>query len=258
MPGSRPDLGSDDDGPCTGSYCGRMRILAVDTPDGPMSLFMAEPTVAPRGAVVVIQEAFGVTPHIQSVCEWLAEHGWLAVAPALFHRADVEVFEYEDLQGALPVMMTLTREGIDSDLDSVMSYLSLFGYGPDRVGIVGFCMGGSVTLYAAATRALGAAVTFYGGGLTQGRFGFPTGLELGERIQVPWLGLYGDLDQGIPFDDVERLRAVAAARPVPTEVVRYPQGQHGFNCDDRPSVFDADIAADARSRTLAWFDQHLA
>ena len=94
--------------------------------------------------------------------------------------------------------------------------------------------------------------------MAQGRFGFPSGLELGEQIQVPWLGLYGDLDQSIPVDDVEQLRERAAARPVPTEVVRYEQGLHGFNCDDRPSVFDAGIAADARARTLAWFDQHLA
>jgi carboxymethylenebutenolidase len=235
-----------------------MQILALDTPDGPMSLFMAEPTGPPRGAIVVIQEAFGVTPHIQGVCEWLAEHGWLAVAPALFHRADIEVFDYDDLQGALPVMMTLTRESIDTDVDSVLSYLALFGYGPDRTGLVGFCMGGSVALYAAATRPLGAAVTFYGGGLAQGRFGFASGLELGEQINVPWLGLYGDQDQSIPVDDVELLRARAAARPVPTEVVRYEHGLHGFNCDDRPSVFDADIAADARRRTLAWFDEHLA
>lgn len=235
-----------------------MRILAVDTNDGPMSLFMAEPAGAPRGAIIVVQEAFGVTPHIQSVCEWLAAAGWLAVAPALYHRADIEVFEYTDLDGAVPVMMTLTREGIDTDLDATISYLSLFGYGPDRLGMVGFCMGGSVTLYSAATRALGAAVTFYGGGLTQPRFGFPTGLELGAQLRVPWLGLYGDLDPSIPVDDVEALRAAAEARPVPTEVVRYERGQHGFNCDDRPSVHDAELAADARRRTLAWFDTHLA
>ncbi len=235
-----------------------MRILSVDTNDGPMSLFMAEPVGTPRGAIIVIQEAFGVTPHIQGVCDWLAEAGWLAVAPALFHRADIEVFDYADLEGALPVMMTLTSEDIQLDLDATVSYLSLFGYGPDRLGMVGFCMGGSVTLHSAATRDLGAAVTFYGGGLTQGRFGFPTGLELGEQIRVPWLGLYGDLDQSIPIDDVETLRGLAASRPVPTDVVRYEQGQHGFNCEDRPSVYDADIAADARRRTLAWFDTHLA
>ena len=118
-------------------------------------------------------------------------------------------------------------------------------------------MGGSVTLYAAATRALGAAVTFYGGGLAQGRFGFPPGLELAERIRTPWLGLYGDLDQSIPVADVERLRTIAAARPVPTQVVRYAQGLHGFNCDDRPSVFNAEIATDSRARLLAWFDAQL-
>ena len=75
---------------------------------------------------------------------------------------------------------------------------------------------------------------------------------------MPWLGLYGDQDPSIPVDDVEASRGIAAARPVPTEVVRYAAGQHGFNCDDRPSVYDAELAADARNRTLAWFDTHLA
>ena len=64
-------------------------------------------------------------------------------------------------------------------------------------------------------------------------------------------------DQGIPIDDVERVRSLAADRPVPTEVVRYADWQHGFNCDDRPSVWNAAIAADARARMLAWFDAHL-
>jgi carboxymethylenebutenolidase len=80
---------------------------------------------------------------------------------------------------------------------------------------------------------------------------------LGAEIRSPWLGLYGDQDQSIPVDDVERLREIASTRPVPTEVVRYVEGFHGFNCDDRPSVFNAEIATDARARLLAWFDEHL-
>jgi carboxymethylenebutenolidase len=234
-----------------------MSEITVDTTDGPMGLYIAEPDGAPRGAVVVIQEAFGITPHIQSVCHFLADAGWVAAAPVLFHRVGSPVFSYDDLAGAMPAMQSLTREGIDADLDATIEYFRSRGFTAANTGIVGFCMGGSVTLYVAATRTLGAAVTFYGGGLAQGRFGFPAGLELGAEIRVPWLGLYGDLDQGIPVDDVERLRAIAAARPVPTEVVRYAEGYHGFNCDDRPSVFNADIATDARARLLAWFDEHL-
>lgn len=237
-----------------------MRIAELDTPDGPMALFVAEPdggATAAKGAVIVIQEAFGVTPHIQSVCDWLADSGWVAAAPALFHRAETQVFEYDDLQGALPVMMTLTSEGLETDLDAAIAHLTGLGFDRGSIGIVGFCMGGTVALHVASTRHLGAAVTFYGGGLAQGRFGLASGLEAAGQIRMPWLGLYGDLDQGIPVDDVEQLRAIAAERPVPTEVVRYAHGQHGFNCDDRPAVHDAAIAADARARTLAWFDTHL-
>jgi carboxymethylenebutenolidase len=234
-----------------------MSDITIDSIDGPMGLYVAEPGSTPRGGVVVIQEAFGVTPHIESVCRFLAAAGWLAVAPVLFHRVGSPVFSYDDIAGAMPAMQSLTREGIDVDLDAAVAHLQGRGFDAGHIGIVGFCMGGSVTLYAAATRALGAAVTFYGGGLAQGRFGFPPGLQLGAEIAVPWLGLYGDQDQGIPVDDVERLRAIAAARPVPTEVVRYADGFHGFNCDDRPSVFNAEIAMDARARLLDWFDRYL-
>ncbi len=229
----------------------------IDTPDGPMDLYVATPAGAPKGAVVVVQEAFGVTSHIRSVCDWLATNGWTAVVPALFHRVETQVFAYDDLASVMPVMQSLTRDGIDGDLDAAFAHLAGLGFAPEQVGLVGFCMGGSVALYVASTRRIGAAVTFYGGGLAQGRFGFPPGLELGASLQTPWLGLYGDLDQSIPVDDVERLRAITADAPVDTEIVRYPEGKHGFNCDDRPAVFDADIATDARSRLLAWFERHL-
>ena len=139
----------------------------------------------------------------------------------------------------------------------MVGYLTTAGFTPDRIGIVGFCMGGSVTLYVAATRSLGAAVTFYGGGLATGRFGFPPGVELAGALLTPWLGLYGDLDQGIPIDDVERVRENAAATSVDSEVVRYANAQHGFNCNDRPAVFDAEASADARGRLLAWLDRHM-
>jgi carboxymethylenebutenolidase len=229
----------------------------IDTNDGPMEIFVARPAATARGAIVVIQEAFGVTSHIQSVCQLLADAGWVAVAPALFHRVETQVFAYDDLPSVMPVMQSLTQAGIDADLDAAFGYVESLGFSPPSVGVVGFCMGGSVALYTAATRSIGAAVTFYGGGLAQGRFGFPSGLTLAASLRTPWLGLYGDLDTGIPVDDVEQLRDIASQATVDTEVVRYANGQHGFNCDDRPAVFDAAIAADARPRMLAWFDAHI-
>lgn len=118
-------------------------------------------------------------------------------------------------------------------------------------------MGGSVTFGTAVRRRLGAAVTFYGGGIAQGRFGLPTQLEAGDQLQTPWLGLYGDLDQGIPVDDVEKLREVVAQAQVPAEIVRYADADHGFHCNDRPAVFHPAAAADAWARMLAWFERYI-
>ncbi len=91
-----------------------------------------------------------------------------------------------------------------------------------------------------------------------GRFGYPAQLERATGLRTPWLGLYGDLDRNIPALEVEALREVAAGARVPTEVVHYADADHGFNCNDRPSVYNPGVAADAWARTLAWFDAYLA
>jgi carboxymethylenebutenolidase len=233
-----------------------MRVT-IDTPDGAMPAAVAEPAGEPRGAVVVIQEAFGLTDHIEDVAQRLADVGWLAVAPALFHRSGSPVFEYgSDFKDLLPVFSALNAEGIAADLEATIGYLSGRGVPSERIGIVGFCMGGTVALHAATRYPLGAAVTFYGGGVAEGRFGLAPLAEQATALQAPWLGLYGDLDKGIPVEHVEALRLAAASAPVDTEVVRYAEADHGFNCDARES-YHADSAADAWSRTLAWFDKHL-
>jgi len=232
--------------------------ITLSTADGDMPCALATPSGAARGGVVVVQEAFGVTTHIQSVCDRLASAGYCAIAPAFFHRVGSPVLDYGNFEAVRPAMMSLTAGGIEADLDAVLAELTTRGFSDAATGIVGFCMGGSVTLFAATQWKLGAAVTYYGGGVSEGRFGFPSGLDLAADLQTPWLGIYGDLDQGIPVDDVESLRRVVAKAPVPTEIVRYPDAGHGFNCDDRPDAFHAESASDAWQRTLAWFGAHLA
>jgi carboxymethylenebutenolidase len=106
-------------------------------------------------------------------------------------------------------------------------------------------------------RPLGAAVTFYGGGVTEGRFGFPPLTELASKLQTPWLGLFGDQDQRIPVEHVQELRLAAASAGVPTEIVRFADADHGFNCDDRPAVFNQSAADDGWAHTLAWFDRFI-
>jgi carboxymethylenebutenolidase len=231
--------------------------LVLSTTDGPMPTYEAKPDGDARGGIVVVQEAFGVTRHIEEIAERLAAAGWHAVAPALFHREGSPVFEYDDLASVMPAMKGLSAAGISADLDGAFAHLHDAGWPAGRQGIVGFCMGGSVTFDAAVDRALGAAVTFYGGGISEGRFGNPPPLERAAELKTPWLGLYGDLDTSIPALEVEALREVADGARVPTEVVRYPDANHGFNCNDRPAVYHPGAASDAWARTLAWFDAYI-
>ena len=218
---------------------------------------LSRPDGTPKGGVVVVQEAFGVTQHIRNICARLAEAGYLAVAPALFHRQGSPVVGYDEIQKAMPYMGQLKADEIMSDVQAALGFLEGEGVAPARCGIVGFCMGGSVALAAATRVPLGASVTFYGGGVAEGRFGFPALAEAAPSLTAPWLGLFGDQDPSIPVDQVEELRQQAAKAAVATEVVRYPEAGHGFNCDDR-SAYEPGSAADAWRRTIAWFDAHLA
>jgi len=225
------------------------------TEQTPLSIH--QPDRPPKGGVVVIQEAFGVNDHIEDVARRFAAEGWLAVAPHLFHRSGDPKLGYGDFSTVMPHMQKLTAEGVMADVDAALAHLAGAGIPLGKTGIVGFCMGGTVALVAATRRDLGAAVSFYGGGVTEGRFGFGPLVEEATRLRAPWLGLYGDLDQGIPVDGVEQLRAAAASSGQEIELVRYPEAGHGFHCDQRDS-YEPKSAQDAWARTLAWFDDHLA
>jgi carboxymethylenebutenolidase len=221
--------------------------MAEETP-----LSIHHPDQPAVGGVIVVQEAFGVTDHIEDVCERLAGVGWLAVAPHLFHRTGDAVLSYDDFSQVRPHMAALTADGILADIDAGFAYLEGAGFPSDTAGIVGFCMGGTVALATAVERQIGGAVTFYGGGVVAGRFGFPPLVELAPKLRAPWLGLFGDDDQGIPVAEVEQLAAAAATAEVRTEVVRYPDAGHGFHRDGSGAYVEAP-AKDAWMRTLDWF-----
>lgn len=233
------------------------RTLLIDTADGSMELYEVEPQSHVRGAVVVIQEAFGVNDHIRDVTRRLAAAGYHAVAPALFHRAGGGTGSYDDFATVLPLFEGLDDDGILMDVDAAVAHVGAAGYGLHQTGVVGFCMGGRVSFLVAAERALGAAVGFYGGGIVHARFPqFPALVDRVPKLQTPWLGLFGDQDGSIPVEDVEALRVAFDDAPVDTEIVRYPDADHGFHCDVRPA-FHPEAAADAWARTLAWFDTRL-
>lgn len=230
--------------------------IELQTADGPMPCYEAVPEDA-RGAVIVIQEAFGVNDHIQDVTRRFAQEGYHALAPHLFHRSGGGTAPYDDFSKALPLFAGLDDDATLADIDAVLAYLAA-RWTPLQVGVVGFCLGGRMTFLVAARRALGAAVTFYGGGIVHARFAqFPPLIDEGPSLQTPWLGLFGDADASIPIEDVERIAAETAGIRVDTDVVRYPGAGHGFHCDARPDHYNAGAAADAWARTLAWFSGHL-
>jgi carboxymethylenebutenolidase len=231
--------------------------VELPTADGPMPLYKAVSDGEAAGAVIVIQEAFGVNDHIEDVTRRFAPVGYEAVAPHLFHRAGGGTAPYDDFSKVLPLYEHLDDDGILVDIDATIEHLHQAGWSDGQIAIVGFCFGGRVTFLAALRRSLGAAVGFYGGGIVTQRFPqFPALVGEAARLKTPWLGVFGDQDQTIPVEDVEQLRDAIQAAPVDTEVVRYSDAGHGFHCDAR-DAYGETAAKDAWARTLEWFDRHL-
>src|ERR1700733_9101466 len=118
--------------------------LFVDLEGEEMALYDAEPDGLARGAVIVIQEAFGVNNHIEDVCRRFAREGYRTVAPHLFHRSGDPVLDYSNIEKGMPHMQALTEAGLSADLSATLEYLTSRGFDFSQIGIVGFCMGGTV------------------------------------------------------------------------------------------------------------------
>jgi carboxymethylenebutenolidase len=232
--------------------------ITLTTADGPMRVYEATPDGEARGAVIVIQEAFGVNAHIEDVTRRVAAAGYRAAAPELFHRSgERSLVPYDDVQQAIGFIQQCSDDTILMDVDATIAHLNAQGFTNDRIGIVGFCMGGRVTFLTAVRRSIGAAVGYYGGMIVSSPFP-AIGPLIGEAgsLKTPWLGIFGDQDQGIPISDVEKLTHALKDADVAHDVILYPGADHGFNCDDR-AVHHPEAAADAWPRALAWFQLHL-
>jgi carboxymethylenebutenolidase len=205
--------------------------------------YRADPAGAPKAAVVVIQEIFGVNHHIRAICDRFAGNGYTAIAPAIFDR-----IEPNFQSGYSPEEVAVARKFVANPdwaamlRDTQAAIDAVKDVGP--VGIIGFCLGGSVA-YAAATKlsGLSAAIGYYGGAIV--RFA-------DDKPAVPTQLHFGEKDAGIPLSDVEIIRA---KRP-DVEIHVYPGAQHGFGCDERAS-YDKASADIARQRSLDFFARHL-
>ena len=190
--------------------------ITITTADGPMRGYEAIPDDAPRGAIVVVQEAFGVNPHIEDVTRRCAAAGYHAVAPDLFHRSGPgSIVEYGKFEQVLEFFKAVGGDdAVLVDIRATLDHLRAAGFADDaQIGIVGFCFGGRVTFLVSLHEQLGAAVGFYGGGIVTARFPqFPALVGEVATLQTPWLGLFGDQDGSIPVDDVETLRGATCRR----------------------------------------------
>ena len=212
--------------------------------------YVARPEGAPRGALVVLQEIFGVNSHIQSVADRWAARGYLVVAPATFSRIEQDVdlgYTGDDMKKGIDLKArteALPGVGVLPDLQAAIDYAAKES-GGKKVGIFGFCWGGLLTWRAARElNGLSAAVAYYGGGVT-------TEKEITRTPRVPVLAHFGDRDAHISQDSV---KAFAAAHP--DVQVQVYAADHGFNCDQR-GAYDAAAAKTADERTQAFFEQYV-
>jgi carboxymethylenebutenolidase len=223
-----------------------MAVIDIVSGDGHrFSCFHAVATAPRKGAVVVLQEIFGVNHHIQAVCGRLAALGYEAFAPALFDRMSpgfASGYSKEEVAQAMQFLPRLDWDTMVRDTLATVKHAQDTVGGP--VSTLGFCLGASVA-YLAAQHGPGisAVVGYYGGHIVN---------ALKDAPRSPTLLHYGEIDHTIPMATVERIRA---ERPE-CEVHVYPAG-HGFNCDERAS-FEPASAALAWERSMAWLATHAA
>jgi carboxymethylenebutenolidase len=209
-----------------------------------LSAYVARPAGEPVAGLVVVQEIFGVNPHIRSVADGYAKDGFLAVAPALFDRIQPGIelsYEGADMQTAMSLMPKLDTEKALADVAAALEFAA--GTAGKKAGVVGYCFGGTMAWLAATRLHPAAAVGYYAGRI---------GNYAAEAPACPVMLHFGRQDAHIPPEEVDKVRT---AHP-DVEIYWYDAG-HGFNCDARAS-YNAGAARDARQRSLDFLKKHLA
>jgi carboxymethylenebutenolidase len=204
--------------------------------------WLAAPPGRPRGALVVLQEIFGVNSHIRSVADDLAAQGYTVIAPSLFDRIRRGIqlgYSAADLQEGAGYRSQLTPETSMKDVAAAAAVVRNSG----RVGCIGYCWGGTLAYLAACQLPLACAVVYYGRVVAY----------LEQKPRCPVLFHYGAEDKSVPLADVEKTRT---AVPAPENVYLYEGADHGFNCEQRDS-YNPQAAALARTRTLEFLARYL-
>ncbi len=207
-----------------------------------LGAYQAEPAGTPKGAVVIVQEIFGVNSHIRSVVDRFAEAGYRTIAPALFDRAQPGVelgYDEDTMKEGFALRGQVTWENALADIGAGVEAVRSGG----KVAVVGYCWGGSIAWMAADSLTIDAASGWYGGQIHD---------ELARQPKCPVQLHFGTEDHSIPNEKVEAIRA--AHPDIPVYV--YDGAGHGFNCDDRGS-YHADASGLATQRTLEFLAENI-
>lgn len=231
--------------------------VKIPVKDGEIPAYRAMPAKGKSFPVVlVVQEIFGVHEHIKDICRRFAKLGHLAIAPELYARqGDVSKLAMNDIISK--VVSKVPDAQVMSDLDAAVAWAAKNNGNTNKLGITGFCWGGRIVwLYAAHNPKLKAGVAWYGRLVGQPNELQPKHpLDVVGQIKAPVLGLYAGKDQGIPLDSVEKMRAALKAAGSKSEIVVYPDAQHGFHADYRPS-YNKEAAQDGWKRLNEWFKKY--
>ena len=211
-------------------------------------------------AIIVVMEAFGVTRHIEKVCDEFARHGYVAAAPSLYHREHPNAkLGYDEIPAVMQYMGNLRDDGLIEDINETIDYLQhrYQRTGGRKIGIVGFCVGGRIT-YLAATSCpgLSAASVYYGGNILVPFGDGPAPIDRTGQIKIPVMGNFGGKDENPSTANVATIEEKLKAAGVTYDFKSYSDAGHGFNCDERPD-YNESAAKDALGRTLGWFDKYI-
>ncbi len=215
---------------------------------GTINGYLAKPAgTGPFPSVIVIQEWWGLDAQTKSIADRFAKEGYLAFAPDLYHG---ELAKLGDGDMAMKLVQKYGPHA-PKELETVFDALKSHPDCNGKVGSVGFCFGGRMSLALSAVRPLEAVCTFYGGGM-QTVFD-----QLRTNLKAPVLGFFGDADTSIPAGTVEEFDKLLDDVGVEHEVITYPNSGHAFFRDSDPGVYIPEAAKDAWERAKKFFNKHL-
>ena len=231
---------------------------------GSMGGYLAQPAAGGSGpAVLVFMEIFGINEHIRDVTERVAREGYVSLAPDYFHRTGPGAeygYDDEGFAKGMELLNALEADEMIADARAALAYLrSRDDVDPDRIGCMGFCIGGHMAYLTACETDVKATASFYGGGITapQGPGGAPSTVARTQKIRGKVLGLFGGRDSFIPRQQVDVLAETLRQDGVANDIVIYETADHGFFCDQRDS-YHAVAAKDAWERVKRLFSAELA